>query len=315
MQTKLVRKGFTLIELLVVIAIISILAAILFPVFASAREKARQTSCLNNIKQLSLANVQYSQDYDEIYVRVKQLNLSSGPPTPLSVETPQEAPYLMWAGVLMPYVKATGVLSCPTSPYAITSSSAGVPDFSVYNQPNGMVDDLADDAQTSIGLNSAIDPFGSAACLDPFFSSGMLTTPCTTPPTVASFQYPAASAAFADSVPNIPSGNPIATPTNPFTLGFIVNAAFPLDISGGLTDRHTQGTNIGFIDGHVKWYPVSRIYPVATQISDVIAGTSFTPDATFFQAANCVNYNAAGIYWDRTASDPTLVPAASAGCP
>ena len=59
------RKGFTLIELLVVIAIIAILAAILFPVFARAREKARQTSCLNNVKQLSLAVLMYAQDYDE----------------------------------------------------------------------------------------------------------------------------------------------------------------------------------------------------------------------------------------------------------
>jgi len=59
------RKGFTLIELLVVIAIIAILAAILFPVFARAREKARQTSCLSNIKQITLASLMYAQDYDE----------------------------------------------------------------------------------------------------------------------------------------------------------------------------------------------------------------------------------------------------------
>ena len=59
------RRGFTLIELLVVIAIIAILAAILFPVFARAREKARQTSCLSNVKELALALLMYSQDYDE----------------------------------------------------------------------------------------------------------------------------------------------------------------------------------------------------------------------------------------------------------
>ncbi|MGE5532204.1 MAG: prepilin-type N-terminal cleavage/methylation domain-containing protein, partial [Bacteroidota bacterium] len=57
------RRGFTLIELLVVIAIIAILAAILFPVFAKAREKARQSSCLSNIKQISLGMLQYAQDY------------------------------------------------------------------------------------------------------------------------------------------------------------------------------------------------------------------------------------------------------------
>ncbi len=59
------NNAFTLIELLVVIAIIAILAAILFPVFAKTREKARQASCINNVKQFSMAWVQYSQDYDE----------------------------------------------------------------------------------------------------------------------------------------------------------------------------------------------------------------------------------------------------------
>jgi prepilin-type N-terminal cleavage/methylation domain-containing protein len=62
------RKGFTLIELLVVIAIIAILAAILFPVFARAREKARQASCLSNCKQMGLGAVMYAQDYDEMTV-------------------------------------------------------------------------------------------------------------------------------------------------------------------------------------------------------------------------------------------------------
>ena len=66
MSNKKARHGFTLIELLVVIAIIAILAAILFPVFASVREKARQTSCLSNEKQLGLAVMQYVQDYDEL---------------------------------------------------------------------------------------------------------------------------------------------------------------------------------------------------------------------------------------------------------
>jgi prepilin-type N-terminal cleavage/methylation domain-containing protein len=63
------RKGFTLIELLVVIAIIAILAAILFPVFARAREKSRQASCTSNLKQILLADAMYTQDYDEVHTR------------------------------------------------------------------------------------------------------------------------------------------------------------------------------------------------------------------------------------------------------
>jgi len=92
------RKGFTLIELLVVIAIIAILAAILFPVFAKAREKARQSSCMSNFKQVSLACLQYSQDYDE-----KMVQLGHNPPLT----------YWWWNDV-MPYIKNTQCLYCPS---------------------------------------------------------------------------------------------------------------------------------------------------------------------------------------------------------
>ncbi len=94
------RKGFTLIELLVVIAIIAILAAILFPVFARAREKARQTSCLNNVKQLTLAHIMYAQDYDE---RLPASYLPGNPGT-----------YDNWYEVLQPYLKNTQILICPS---------------------------------------------------------------------------------------------------------------------------------------------------------------------------------------------------------
>lgn len=89
------RRAFTLIELLVVIAIIAILAAILFPVFAQAREKARQSSCLSNMKQIGLANLQYTQDYDETL----QLRSSSG---------------TNWMVILNPYTKSSGVFTCPS---------------------------------------------------------------------------------------------------------------------------------------------------------------------------------------------------------
>ncbi|MEN6304106.1 MAG: DUF1559 domain-containing protein [Armatimonadia bacterium] len=92
------RRGFTLIELLVVIAIIAILAAILFPVFAKAREKARQSSCLSNVKQLMLSVLQYAQDYDETLIPASQLRSGD------------------WFVVLDPYVKNKQVWSCPSYP-------------------------------------------------------------------------------------------------------------------------------------------------------------------------------------------------------
>ena len=97
------RHGFTLIELLVVIAIIAILAAILFPVFARAREKARQTSCLSNQKQLGLSWTMYVQDYDE--------NI---PPYAIRILTPSAGWGARWYTLLEPYLKNDQILVCPS---------------------------------------------------------------------------------------------------------------------------------------------------------------------------------------------------------
>ena len=110
------RRGFTLIELLVVIAIIAILAAILFPVFAKAREKARQSSCLSNLKQLGLGGLQYAQDYDErmIYDRMKTGDAvtANGPYT---CSTAANGPVYFWTDIIQPYVKNTQILLCPSN--------------------------------------------------------------------------------------------------------------------------------------------------------------------------------------------------------
>jgi len=96
------RRGFTLIELLVVIAIMAILAAILFPVFAQAREKARQASCTSNVRQLSSAVMQYTQDFDERYPMAFYTFSASG--TTLS-----------WPLIVQPYLKNVDVLVCPST--------------------------------------------------------------------------------------------------------------------------------------------------------------------------------------------------------
>jgi len=99
------KKGFTLIELLVVIAIIAILAAILFPVFAKAREKARQTGCLSNLKQLGNAVEMYKQDYDGVFPLAFYYVTNWGDSNDIH----------WWMTNLQPYVKNNGILVCPSA--------------------------------------------------------------------------------------------------------------------------------------------------------------------------------------------------------
>jgi prepilin-type N-terminal cleavage/methylation domain-containing protein/prepilin-type processing-associated H-X9-DG protein len=114
------RSGFTLIELLVVIAIIAILAAILFPVFAQAREKARQTSCASNLRQLGLAVLQYVQDYDERFPLI-------GYPTSTSPF------YANWHDLLDPYAKNAQISLCPSSLIPKTDSNGKTSTHFGYN--------------------------------------------------------------------------------------------------------------------------------------------------------------------------------------
>ncbi len=122
------RPGFTLIELLVVIAIIAILAAILFPVFAQARAKARQASCISNMKQLALSNVMYCQDYDELYPTAYGYYPGLGWMWNYLVPVPINSPCTngscgpswsqgfggAWTNVIQPYSKNYQILNCPS---------------------------------------------------------------------------------------------------------------------------------------------------------------------------------------------------------
>lgn len=115
MKSPFAHQAFTLIELLVVIAIIAILAAILFPVFAQARESARKTSCLSNNKQLGLAVIMYTQDYDEMY----PCNNWDSPPIGITATDsgdPNFPAAIAWMWHIMPYMKNRQVLVCPSDP-------------------------------------------------------------------------------------------------------------------------------------------------------------------------------------------------------
>lgn len=117
-------QGFTLIELLVVIAIISIIASILFPVFARARENARRASCVSNLKQVALGMLMYSQDYDEKFSYSRYSNSA-----------------MTWDDAIFPYVKNVQVYVCPsayeenTRSYALNALVAGWTDYPFSGQP------------------------------------------------------------------------------------------------------------------------------------------------------------------------------------
>ena len=148
------RRGFTLIELLVVIAIIAILAAILFPVFAKARERARSTACSNNMKQCGTAALTYTQDYDEVY--------------PFNYHyTNGAVPLYWWEDDIQPYVKNWNAFQCPSrSPHVPYTYGRGPlqtnPLISEYKMPT--VQNWPAGIPASGGAAVGVSCNGCAAC-------------------------------------------------------------------------------------------------------------------------------------------------------
>ena len=149
------RRGFTLIELLVVIAIIAILAAILFPVFARARENARRASCQSNLKQIGLGIMQYSQDYDEKLPRrtIAGAVGSSG--------------FASWRFMIQPYVKSRQLFGCPSNPGNATSSiDDGTPALPLIPRSysiNGTRDNIGGTPPSSINEDITLAQMGSSS--------------------------------------------------------------------------------------------------------------------------------------------------------
>jgi prepilin-type N-terminal cleavage/methylation domain-containing protein/prepilin-type processing-associated H-X9-DG protein len=226
--------GFTLIELLVVIAIISILAAILFPVFASAREKARQTACASNEKQLGLALMQYVQDYDETLPIGNALNsFGQG-----------------WAGEVYPYMKATKVLACPDDPTVTTDSNHAVISYATNMNfvaasgtwpptPSNLAKFTAPSLtvayfevqgwQTFITYGNETDsPAGSGLCGNGDWPSSLADTIGVNCNGGGSWYY---------------------------LLGATATSPAPEIMS----NRHSGGSNIIYADGHVKWIRPTQV--------------------------------------------------------
>lgn len=154
------KSGFTLIELLVVIAIIAILAAILFPVFARARENARRASCQSNLKQISLGVLQYTQDYDErfpsTYVSLNGVaNYQAG-----SGASDDKG----WAQLLQPYMKSTQLLQCPSESTAPNANGFdGYTDYFYNNILGGGVNTSSNDQGAAAGAGVGTAGISQAA--------------------------------------------------------------------------------------------------------------------------------------------------------
>ncbi len=248
------RRGFTLIELLVVIAIIAILAAILFPVFAQARAKARQTACLSNMKQAGLSVGMYQQDYDARYPRAYGTDLTG------------VKDVVGWADAIQPYAKNIQFLHCPdvSTPQSSKPSDNGGanglgPAYTNYfynvalaPQINGYSVSVSEAALSHTSLSVMLGdgiPY-SAGNIQPYDiginCSGLIIEQ------------------FLKSVGGV--STPQALSTN-------MCGEPALHRPGSI--RHSGGANYAFADGHAKWAKQTMLYGAATPFSVSSSGPTF----------------------------------------
>ncbi|MDX1933932.1 MAG: DUF1559 domain-containing protein [Capsulimonadales bacterium] len=281
-------RAFTLIELLVVIAIIAILAAILFPVFAQAREKARQISCLSNIKQIGTAWQMYIQDYDETMPPIcNSFALPDPSAAPRDANGNPIPPYQQWtAQLLFPYFKSWAIFACP---------SIGHDNRGVFTPGNGSAWFRNQMRFPNYGYN--------------YLNLSKINGDCQTTSGVslAAISRPADTVAFADSTIEIagvnagsawindPNGWPRIAPAPDECVyawagtnggwNWPADRARP-DALGFLSPRHNDGANVVWVDGHAKF----------TKWQALAAGTNFAQGVL---RDNVVITNKDLYVWDR----------------
>jgi len=232
------RTGFTLIELLVVISIIAIVAALLFPELAQAREKARQAKCLSNCKQIALAGRMYAQDYDEVNVPEQLLLKGTGPITSIT-----------FRALLQPYLKNKQVFVCPSAPDL--NGFATTP-YGEWDRGKGLPGDghLA----SGYGLN-AVHWYAGAPEPPSGENYGVRD---------ALVANPAECIFIEDSLSGIDKDDGwYSVYYGPNTPGYIRGVTISPHFPKGKNDkgafRHNGGATYGFADGHAHWYRPEQI--------------------------------------------------------
>jgi prepilin-type N-terminal cleavage/methylation domain-containing protein/prepilin-type processing-associated H-X9-DG protein len=260
--TSLHKNGFTLIELLVVIAIIAILASILFPVFARARENARRSSCQSNLKQIGLGLIQYAQDYDERIPRA-----TYGPDTGGSDATAR----YKWMDAIYPYVKSEQLFNCPSDPQEPGNDSStwggatGIDPVTASPAKNHAYKFRDQYSYGSYGLNAAYNGYGTA----PFYANGNQVT--VTPPhntALPAVLAPSTTVWVGEVFPRKATGF-----QGQFAWSVIANAPTIATRKDGMrflnptsevpsslmVERHLSMTNVLYVDGHVKAHKLEAL--------------------------------------------------------
>jgi prepilin-type N-terminal cleavage/methylation domain-containing protein/prepilin-type processing-associated H-X9-DG protein len=266
------RSGFTLIELLVVIAIIAILAAILFPVFAQAKQAAKKTSCLSNMKQLGIAENMYMTDNDgQIHEAYPGgcVNLAGKVGLPST-----------YMEVLDPYIKSKQMWMCASGAGTKVDTTLDTT-VSPTRRPT-----------TSIGFNSYLGFYFN------YYNYFVNPNACSGSATPQNFQarpvsesivkYPASTALWADGYDaEVASGGSRA---------YFIDPGYGYGVRFGLSDRHNKSTNVAHLDGHAKAYRTRSIVSQAaiSEAADIYVEKT--------------NYNAAKLIWDVDAANPIDEP-------